>query len=88
MMNFVKVAQSAGIVPILSFGDFGTGKYSTSGEAASRVFWNFLWVTKGTFQFLCKSQFFPMNGLAGVVKKNSSTSGEAASGGIFFYHNC
>ncbi len=29
-----------------------------------------------------------MNGLAGVVKKNSSTSGEAASGGIFFYHNC
>ena len=35
MMNFVKVAQSAGIVPMLSFGNFGTGKYSTSVEAAS-----------------------------------------------------
>ena len=31
---------------------------------------------------------FPMNGSAGVVKKNSTTSGEAARGGIFFYHNC
>ena len=51
-------------------------------------FWNSLWVTKGTSQFLCKSLFFPMNGLAGVVKKKSSTSGEAASGGFFFYHNC
>ena len=32
--------------------------------------------------------FFPMNGLAGVVKKNSTMSREAANGGIFIYHNC
>ena len=29
-------------------------------------------------------QFFPMNGLAGEVKKKSPMSGEAASGGFFF----
>ena len=33
---------------------------------------NSLFVTQGAFQFLCASQFFPMNGLAVVVKKNSS----------------
>ena len=32
--------------------------------------------------------FFPMNGLAGVVKKNSTMSREVANGGIFIYHNC
>ena len=30
----------------------------------------------------------PRHGLAGVVKKNSTMSGAAASDGIFFYHNC
>ena len=49
---------------------------------------NSLWVTKGTLQILCKSQIFPIHGLAGVVKNNFSTSGEAASGEIIFYHNC
>ena len=37
-----------------------------SREATKKVIENPLWITKGTFQFLCKSQ---MNGLAGVVKK-------------------
>ena len=32
--------------------------------------------------------FFPMNGLAGVVNKKSTMSGEAANGGFFVYHNC
>ena len=31
-----------------------------------------------------KAKLSPTNGLAEVVKKNSPTSGEAASGGIFF----
>ena len=37
-----------------------------------------------------EKEFSPwvMNGLAGVVKKNSTMSGEATNGGIFFYHNC
>ena len=38
-------------------------------------FWdgeNSLFVTQGTSQFLCASQFFPIHGLAVVVKKNSS----------------
>ena len=34
----------------------------------------------------CASHKF--HGLAGVVKNNFSTSGEAASGEIIFYHNC
>ena len=42
-----------------SFGNFGTG--------------NSLFVTQGTSQFLCASLFFPIHGLAVVVKKESST---------------
>ena len=46
----------------------------------------------GKNKFLHESRkahyIFPKNGLAGVVKKNSTMSGEATNGGIFFYHNC
>ena len=47
-------------------------------------FWNSLWVTKGTSQFLCKSQFFPMNGLAGVVKKNPPRAAKPRVEDFFF----
>ena len=76
VMDFQNIALANKLgrnVPMKSFGDFGTEK-----------FWNSLWVTKGTSQFLCKSHFFPMNGLAGVVKKKSIMSGEAVNDGFFF----
>ena len=49
---------------------------------------NSLFITQGTLQFLCKSQFFPMNGLALVVKKNFPMSGKAANGEISFHYDC
>ncbi len=61
---------------------------------ANEVIWQFwdrensLFVTQGTSQFLCVSQFFPIHGLAVVVKKESSTRGFAARGGFFFHHAC
>ena len=68
-------------VPIPYWGEIGMGFSSLSGEA-----------TKGGKKFLHESRkahyIFPKNGLAGVVKKNSTMSGEATNGGIFFYHNC
>ena len=39
---------------------------------------------KGTFQFPYKSQFSPMNGLAGVVKKNFPMSVNPRMGKFFF----
>ena len=53
-----------------SFGNFGMG--------------NSLFVTQGTSQFLCASQFFPIHGLAVVVKRKSSTRGFTAREGFFF----
>ena len=68
-------------VPIPYWGEIGMGFSSLSGEAM-----------KGGKKFLHESRkahyIFPKNGLAGVVKKNSTMSGEAKNGGIFFYHNC
>ena len=54
------------------------------GEASNEGIKNSLWITKGAFQFPCKSQFFPMNGLAGVVNKNFPMSGKAANGEFFY----
>ena len=69
------------MVDLVKRGEIGMGFSSLSGEA-----------TKGGKKFLHESRkahyIFPKNGLAGVVKKNSTMSGEATNGGIFFYHNC
>ena len=45
-------------------------------------------VTQGTFQFPCASQFFPIHGLAVVVKKNFPIRGFAAHGEIFIHYSC
>ena len=45
---------------------------------------NSLFITQGTLQFPCASQFFPIHGLAVVVKKKSIIRGFAARGGFFF----
>ena len=77
----IPIPPQYGIVPIPYWGEIGMGFSSLSGEA-----------TKGGKKFLHESRkahyIFPKNGLAGVVKKNSTMSGEATNGGIFFYHNC
>ena len=49
---------------------------------------NSLFITQGTLQFPCASQFFPIHGLAVVVKEKSSTHSFAARGGFFFQHAC
>ena len=49
---------------------------------------NSLFITQGTLQFPCASQFFPIHGLAVVVKKKSIIRGFAAHDGFFFHHAC
>ena len=45
-------------------------------------------VTQGTLQFLCASQFFPFHGSAVVIKYKFSTRGYAAHGEFVFHHAC
>ena len=49
---------------------------------------NSQFVTQGTFQFPCASQFFPILGSAVVVKKNFPIHGFAAHGEIYLHHSC
>ena len=57
---------------------------------ANEVIWQFwdgensLFVTQGTSQFLCVSQFFPIHGLAVVMKKNSPLAASPLVGEFFF----
>ena len=74
--------QSFGIGPMISFGNFGTGKFLY--EWRSHEYRN-LKFSMNHERYIANP---PMNGLAGVVKNNFSKSGEAASGEIVFYHNC
>ena len=62
--------------PILYWGKKGIGFFPMSGDSHEWGKINSPLVTKGTFSL-------PMNGSAGVVKKISSTTGEARSGGYF-----
>ena len=68
--------------PMISFGNFGTGKFLY--EWRSHEYRN-LKFSMNHERYIANP---PMNGLAGVVKNNFSKSGEAASGEIVFYHNC
>ena len=67
--------------PIPWCGKIGTGIFPWSGEA-----------TTGEKKFPQESRkahfIFPRNGLAGLVKKNFPRSGGAATGEIFFHHDC
>ena len=76
MLFDIPKSQFIGIVLIQSFLEFGT---ELKIPYESR---------KVHFNSHASHNFFPMNGLAGVVKKNSTMSREAANGGIFIYHNC
>ena len=49
---------------------------------------NSLFITQGTLQFPCASQFFPIHGLAVVVKIKSIIRGFAAHDGFYFHHAC
>ena len=68
-----------GLIPY--WGEIGMGFFLTTGEAGSEE-------KKFPHESRKAHFIFPTNGLAGVVKKNFPKSGEAASGEIFFYHNC